>query len=423
MNNGNGIRQMSESSKRPSGSSHRPSALVLVVWLTLTLLAGNSRAEDPQKAIPAGTYAEAMKWLDGELTTVADGRPLLIVWLLDESQSMSDDRHEAAQIMHTLYESWGDKSETVVVSFGARVHEMTSKPETSLAKIRTAFDRAPMGESGKENMCMAVISTVEGFAQSAKTTHQQMVIITLTDESPSDSGDTMSEPGQLEQTVQRCRKAKVPVYVLGREAIFGFPYATIRWKDPVYQLNHWVWITRGPDTTLPERLRWTGLGTARDNYPSGFGPHSQERLCRETGGGFFVLQQPASIKGFNTRRLAMVGYEPDLISRREAEEVTARSRFRTACDTIIRTLNPGTDPQLNLRESHFSVDPDEFFTQAVGEFEKTGHAWAKLSKAIEELEEVRNLREAEPSKRWRANYDLLYAQCRAYRAGPACTLG
>ena len=94
-------------------------------------------------------------------------------------------------------------------------------------------------------MCKSIAAVLDQFTPLARKQKRQLVVIVVSDESPTDHV-------QIEQAIQRVKKAAAPIYILGREAIFGYPYARIRWKDPVYGLNHWVRIDRGPESAFPE---------------------------------------------------------------------------------------------------------------------------------------------------------------------------
>ena len=101
-----------------------------------------------------------------------------------------------------------------------------------------------------------------------------------------ESGD---DGTKVETTLAAAVKAKSPIYFLGRESVFGYRYARIRWVDPKYRLTHWLTINRGPETPAPEQLQWDGLHSRWDVFSSGFGPYEQVRLAKETNGIFFVL--------------------------------------------------------------------------------------------------------------------------------------
>ena len=382
-------------------------------------------------------YGAALSRLTQELIRLMRQRKVLVVWLFDESNSMTDDQQEIAGKFHKVYEELGIQTRkdkvlkqseeilmTSILSFGRGVHELTKKPTADINQVRAAIDRIPIDETGDENMCGAIIQSVEKYGKMARGQGRQLIVVVVSDESPSDTGDEDPRKyGDLEAAIKACEKAKTPVYLLGRESTFGYPYARIRWKDTVFNLNHWVSINRGPETARPECLLWNGLHPRHDSAPSGFGPYSQVRLCKETGGIFFMLPgeeenlvgKPAAIEDRKFKAIAMKEYEPLLLPRKTYEQERAKRDFRQACWNVILGLNPHLDKQLVLRTWHFSIEQAEFQKQGQVEFAKAAHAMSQLDKALQMLDRVRDDRVKEDSQRWRACYDLLYAQCLAYR--------
>lgn len=382
-------------------------------------------------------YGAALSRLTQELIRLMRQRKVMVVWLFDESNSMKDDQQEIAAQFHKVYEELGIQTRqdkvlkqsdevllSAILSFGKGIHELTAKPTTNINEVRAAIDQIPIDESGDENLCGAIMQSVEKYGKMAVSQNRQLIIIVVSDESPSDTADdNPREYGDLEATIRVCEKAKSPVYLLGRESIFGYPYARIRWQDPVFGLNHWVSINRGPETARPECLLWNGLHARHDSSPSGFGPYSQVRLCKETGGIFFMLPgeeenlvgRPAAIEARKFQAIAMKEYEPLLMPRKDYEQERNKRDFRQACWNVILGLNPYIENKLNLQTWHFSIEPAEFQKQGFAQFEKAAYAMSQLDLAIKMLDQVREKRAAEDSQRWRACYDLLYAQCIAYR--------
>ena len=93
----------------------------------------------------------------------------------------------------------------------------------------------------------------------------------------------------LEQAISVAKSADCKIYVLGRESVFGYPYANIRWRHPQTRRMHWLKIDRGPETGFPEQLQTNGFRRRSDAFNSGFGPYEQTRMARETNGVFFML--------------------------------------------------------------------------------------------------------------------------------------
>jgi len=264
-------------------------------------------------------------------------------------------------------------------------------------------------------MCQAVETVLDEYRSAAQNSKRRLVVIVVSDESGDDGN-------RIEEAISKARRMNAPVYVLGREAIFGYPFARVRWKDSVFGLDHWLPITRGPETPGAECLQWDGLHARWDSYSSGFGPYEQVRLAKETGGIFFVLpgeEQNLSGLGAHENRkfefLDMKQYQPSLVSRGEYEQSRDASPFRGQIWNVIRVLNPHLDDQLNIRELYYPADSAQFQSDARLEFDKAVRAMRLAHQAVTILEKLQPLRERESSPRWRADFDLVFAQCLAYR--------
>jgi hypothetical protein len=413
------------------------------VQLRLSVLPGHAGvlAEDfgaivgkGEAAAPAANYEQALSRIAQELIRLMREEPVLVVWLFDESESMRDDQAAIRADINRVYQEIGlqisgsrsDKGKTkgkappdplvsAVVGFGEHVHQVLAKPTSDLRAVRRAINELSVDDSGRENTAAALRASLEEYRGKAKRQKRRLVFIIVTDE----SGDDWEH---LEELIVRVRESRAPVYVLGREAIFGYPWAHMRWVDPVFGLTHWLPVSRGPETALPECLQWDGLHGRNDAFSSGAAPYELARLVSESGGIYFVLpddEKNLTGAGANEKRrlefLHLLQYQPELGPRREYEESRNASRLRSAVWSVIRTLNPHLDPELNLREWNYPLEPAAFQKIAHGEFQKAVRAMVLLNQAIKLLDDVRPARAEEASQRWRANYDLLCAQCLAYR--------
>lgn len=372
-------------------------------------------------------YGAALGQLTQELVRLMREQKVLVVWLFDESESMKDDQQEIRQKFHKVYEELGivtkqdealkkageDILLTSIMSFGDKVTEHTAKPTSDVTQIRAAIDKIAVDETGKENMCFAISQAVDKYARTAQRTKRRLVVVMISDESGTDGN-------YVEEAIDRAKKVKAPVYILGRFAVFGFPYAHQIWKDPKYGLTHWLRIDRGPETPMPECLQYDGLHERWDVNSSGFGPYEQVRICRETGGIFFLLPgQEDNVRGAHVLDkydlYNMKEYLPDLSARTKYVEERSRSKFRTGLWNVIVLLNPYLDKKLHVREWHYSIDPAEFQKQGKENFDAALYGMAKLNEAAKLLEALKPLREQESSQRWRAHFDLIHAQVLAYR--------
>jgi hypothetical protein len=379
---------------------------------------------DPRAIID--DYQQAMDRIAQELMWMMDKGPVLVIWAFDQSGSMKDDQQEIRDRINNVYVQLGlvgrdtsDLLTTSVVSYGEQYLLHTPRPTSDIMEIRQAIDEIPEDPSGKEMMCQAVGRAITQHREYAQSRHRQMALVLVTDE----SGEHEDNARFLEQAIAQAKAARCRIYVLGREAVFGYPYVHMRWVHPQTHRIHWIAVNRGPETGFVEQLQIDGFRRRHDAFPSGFGPYEQCRMARETGGIFFLLPslESALVRGEKRHYELeiMRPYRPDLRARIEVLADRGRYPLRTVIWQCIYDLNPYESPetarQIEMRV-HFSPTYDEFVRQARIEQQKARAYLVYLARVQEALEQGARYRAEEADPRWRANYDLLYAQLVAYQA-------
>jgi hypothetical protein len=368
-------------------------------------------------------YQEAMDRITRELLMLLDKRRVCVIWCFDRSESMKDDQQEIRERIERVYvelglsgRAEGGSLTTAVTSYGEGFGVHTEKPTARVDLIKQAIASIPVDHSGKEMMCSAVAQSIAVHRNAAK--GRQMVLVLVTDE----TGEKKDNVVNLELAIAEAKDAGCIVYTLGREAVFGYPYAYMRWQHPGTGEVHWLPVDRGPETAFIEQLQTNGFRRRHDAFASGFGPYEQARIARETGGVFFMLPslETSIVRGDNRRYEleAMRSYRPDLRSRGEIAQENTQSLLRTRINEVIASLNPWNEavrPHVELR-MHFSPDPETFVKQAAEERAKSIRYVEYLVKAenVFNSEEMQYARSQETSRRWQANYDLLHAQILAY---------
>ncbi len=392
---------------------------------------GNDLGESEIKGEPGAVvegYGAAMSRLTQELIRLMRQQKVHVVWLFDESDSMKDDREEIRQQFHKVYEELkiAQKQDkklqakdhtllTTILSYGSGIHTQTPRPTPDIPTIQKAIDQVPVDTTGEENLFQSVMAVCDKYGPAANKQRRKLVIVILTDEAGDDGVN-------VEETIAKVKQYKCPVYLMGREAIFGYPYARQLWRDPKYNLPHWIRVHRGPETAFPEALQFDGLHSRWDAFSSGFGCYEEVRLARESGGIYFMLpgdEENLTGPGAHLNRkfefLAMKQYQPLLLSRREYDAARKKSKFRTTIAEVIAVLNPLVDKKLEMREIWYAFEPEKFRPQGLENASKALRAFGMLNEAVKRLESIKSLRDKEDSMRWRAAYDLCYAQCLAYR--------
>lgn len=377
-------------------------------------------------------YGAAMSRITGELIRMMRKDKLLTVWLFDESGSMKDDQKEIAENFNKVYEELGiltkkdeelkkrQKEElilTSILSFGETIHQHT-KPTSDIEEIKASIDKIPIDTTGKENMCNSVNATIDEFVGQARRQGRRLVLIVVSDE----SGDDGDNAQLLETTVSKLKQGRVPAFFMGRESMFGYPYARIRWVHPQFKTTHWLQVRRGPETPMVECLQWDGMHNRWDTQHAGFGPYAQVRMARESGGIFFLLPgeeenlvNPGQIERRKYEFLDMKEYQPFLGARREYIENRERSEFRSVVFDVIERLNPYLDNQLNIKVNWYPLEIPAFQSEAAKQVPKAVKSMGLVEQALAMLDKIRPLRDTEPSMRWRANYDLAYAQLKTFK--------
>ncbi len=371
---------------------------------------------DPSAAVE--NYAAAMHRITQELLLMLAKGPALVMWLFDQSESMQNDQEEIQRNLSEIYAELkltsaddGDALLTSVSSYGSEMVTHTRRPTSDLTTVRAAIDEIPVDASGVEAMCQAVISTIAQHQRFGVQGKRQLALILVTDE----SGD---DPEGIEAAVAAAREANCRVYILGREAVFGYPFVHIVWHDEATGYDYWIPIKRGPETPDLEQLQTDGLWRRRDAFPSGFGPYEQVRLCRRTGGVFYLLPSlETNVLEGEQRRYAieaMRPYLPDLDSREEYRAALVRDPLRLALRETIEALDPWKHEEVNLAE-YFPLDPAEFRKLAEAQVVRVGGYLEFLQVAETRLKGLRAARNQESSPRWQANYDLMLAQVVGYQ--------
>ena len=372
-----------------------------------------------------GDYQEAMDQISQELIWMLSKNKVLVIWLFDQSESMKDDQEKIRRRISRIYSevglsehAQGDALTTAVASFGAGFHLHTRTPTADRYAIDEAIASVPVDPTGEEMFSSAVAEVLSLHRRYAKTADRKTALIVVTDE----SGNARDNEGQLEKAISIAKGTGARVFILGREAVFGYPYAHVQWVHPEDGSVHLLPVERGPETALIEQLQTDGFGKRRDALSSGFGPYEQVRMAKETGGIFFML--PGEEQNLNQvidRRYdpqPMQHYRPDLRSRLEQVREMKSDPLKTLVTKIIYDLNPYQESVAEVIEIQqtFGRDWPVLRQQVRRQQAKTITYIQYLDRAIKTVEENRDLRDQSTSLRWQANYDLLYGQLLAYRA-------
>ncbi len=256
----------------------------------------------------------AIDRLTEEILRSLEERKTLVVWLFDQSPSLSRERAAINERFDRIYEELGvieaagnpafSKHEdkpllTSVMAFGQEVKLLTKQPTDDLQEIKAAVAAIPQDSSGIEKIFSSVYLAAERFKSfrirdpAKNEPERNVMLIAFTDE----RGDDLDG---MDTTISMCRRYAIPVYVVGVPAPFGQEETFVKWIDPdpkFDQTAQWGRVNQGPETLFPERIKFGfgGEGEGPDPMDSGFGPFALTRMCYETGGIYFSVHPSRNV--------------------------------------------------------------------------------------------------------------------------------
>ncbi len=220
---------------------------------------------------------------------------LLVVWLVDASASLTQQREAVAKRLQRIYGELGALEQTSqlprherglltgVVMFGEKTSFLL-KPTDNFEEIRQAIESAPTDASGIENVFTAVRQVLTVWSSYRTEQHRRIMLITITDE----AGDDFGKP-HLE-AIALCRRLGAKAYVIGPTSPFGTRKGFVPYVAPEDGKTYQLPIDLGPEVPMAENVRlpfWFD-GPQYEYLSSGFAPYALARLVSETGGVYFL---------------------------------------------------------------------------------------------------------------------------------------
>ncbi|AGA24470.1 vWA domain-containing protein [Singulisphaera acidiphila] len=358
---------------------------------------------------------EALDQLAREILRHLGQHKLTVVWLFDESASMKDDQraiNEKFDQVATALKINVDTSKKqaaplthAIVGFGKETHFELEKPTFDIDQIGKAIDHLRVDDSGTENTMQTIHDVIGRYSPLIKK-DRRLLIVLVTDES-GDDGD------KVEEARQAAISMKVPIYVIGRQSLFGFSTAHLKYVDPVTKDVYWPGIRRGPETADLELLQWDGLHERWEEQPSGFAPYELARLAKDTGGIYFLLPSEENMRVRQREKLYSIQtlkeYVPEYDNRLAYRERRAKSEFRRTLFAIIQ------ETKGYPFRRHFPINPADLIPACQEAHQVATERLNVLLKIEDRLTALKPLRDREPLKRWQAHYDLMMAQVVAYQ--------
>jgi len=359
----------------------------------------------------------ALDQLAREILRHLEAHKLTVVWLFDESGSMKDDqkavKEKFGRVASELKLNISDEKKAagilnhVIVGFGQDIHFELDKPTADIDVIGKAIDHLRVDETGIENTLHALQEVILRYGRLISK-DRRLLIILITDES-GDDGSYVEEARQL--AVSR----GVPIYVIGRQSLFGYHRAHLLYVDPVTKDHYWPEIRRGPETAGVETFQWDGLHERWDEQPSGFAPYELARMAKDTGGIYFLLPSDENMRVRQREKAYSITtlkeYVPDYESRLAYIERRQKSELRRSLFEIIELVKPNwPNKEVFSARRDFPIQPDLLAQAAVPAAQAATIRLNGLIDAEARLRQLQKLRDREPEKRWQADYDLMLAQ-------------
>jgi von Willebrand factor type A domain len=359
-----------------------------------------------------GGVAGAIDRLAWEITTSLRQGETTVIWLFDQSLSLKERRDMIADRFENVYrqlESLGQGGEgalqTAVAIYGEKFTLLTEKPVNDVKTVIPKVRSIPDDPSGKENVFAAVSTLVTRF-RSERARKRNVMIFIITDE----KGDDAEK--YLEETIKNCRRAGIKVYAVGNAALFGREKGFVKWSYPDGTIDDEP-VDAGPETVDPEALAlgfWGGRGPDLTRMSSGYGPYGLTRLCKETGGLFFIAQEEAREK-FSPA--VMRTYQPDY---RPIKDYRASLGKNKAMLGLVMSAKQTKIEDIPLPRLGFQAYNDTILREEITEAQKPA---AELTYKIDRIVEVLGQGEKDRAKiiepRWRAAYDLAVGRALAIK--------
>jgi hypothetical protein len=357
----------------------------------------------------------ALDQLAREILRHLKDHKLTVVWLFDESTSMQDDQRTIVEKFDRVSSELKLNVEPTkksagalnhaIVGFGQGIDYVLEKPRDDIDQIGRAIKHLKVDPTGIENTMRAIRDVVEHYSNLIRK-DRKLLIVLVTDESGDDGAD-------VEEARQALKKNKVPLYVIGRQSLFGYPFAHHRYIDPVTKDVYHPLIRRGPETADLELYQWDGLYDRWDEQPSGFAPYELARLTKDSGGIYFVLPSEEFMR-IRQREQAysitqLKEYLPEYDNRLTYVEKRNSSPLRQLMHAIV------VEGKAFIYRRDFPIESGELVKAALQEGEKAGIKLNVLLEVQKRLESLAKAREREPEKRWQAHYDLMLAQTVAFQ--------
>jgi len=330
---------------------------------------------------------------------------LLVVLIFDESLSLKPDRHYMYERLDRVVELLNlhltpvelARLRWAVVSFG-RYPRIWQNATDDIGLVRSAILKVPEDKTGIENLVAAIRYSMKCLDPR----FGQTFFAVVTDE----TGDDTKDDALVEDTIKLLIKRKVRVFFFGREANFSYPLVPRQYRDPSTGTMMTVYVNGGPESAEPEFFTPDELFNRVSVLPSGFGMYVQSRISAATKGKFYLLTGKPS--PYDEDKLPQ--YAPELCSRQEYASLRQRSELRRTLWQIIQGWDALRPEGRGRNTSNAKRTIQDGMAEARKALNFCDDSLRMLRKLRDKVE-----REKSHPMRWRAHYDLIYAELLKFR--------
>ena len=389
----------------------------------------------------------AVDRLTQEILRNLEDNATMIVWLFDQSASLTRQREQIEGRIDRIYRELNllqdakvaafEKAEdkpllTHVYAFGKNFGPVLKNPTDDVAEIKAAIAGIKRDTSGVENVFSAVLRCVKDFNdysridRKAGSKKRNVMLVALCDEAGDDGG-------RADDAIKACKKYGMPLFVIGVPAPFGRAETRVKWVDPDPQYDQRpqvALVSQGPESLLPERLQLNFIGSNfRDleMIDSGFGPYHLTRACYQTGGIYFAVHpnrrrgrvsfRETEIYSSDLRYFfdadVMKKYQPDYVSIREYSDRVSSSNSRSA---LVEAASLPAMQQFVPQIFRFPRYNEAEFVRLVGNAQQSAAILQpRLDRLYDIMKDGELAREKEYSPRWQAGFDLAIGRVIAAR--------
>ena len=394
--------------------------------------------------VVVGTTGEGMMQIESALDRVTweianqlKERKVLVVWLIDASASLIEQRAAIAKRLNRIYGELGALQQvgqimprteqpllSSVVMFGEKTEFVVPEPTPDSVPIIDALKKSKTDSSGRENVFTAVDQVMHRYGKYRANNSRSIMLIVVTDE----TGDDFAA---LEPAILSCKRQGAKAFVVGPSAVFGRREGYVPYKAPEDGKTYQLPVDLGPETFALEAVSlpfW--FGDPQYEYLSaGLGPYGLSRLVKETGGYYFMTNM-TTMKGlaplgeFGAEN--MKGFQPDYNfgTPQAYMDDVARHPIRRAvvmASELSRKYKAKGTPQTELR-----VQPENYLATLTNAQKSAAESGYMVDMILQPFSQnLENDYKKEPSPRWRTGYNLalgrlLALKVRAYEYNFAC---